>query len=117
MSESISIGTVHSGQTIIGGTGATITGHGEVNVYCDQLAGLRALMDELVKAVNDSDVPPEVRDAAESAREEAAKPAPEPGRLRALVERVRSGAEGIAAVTQAALNVLGIITMMANVVR
>jgi hypothetical protein len=105
----INIGTVNSGSTIIGGQGGTISGDSVVNVYGDQLTSLRAGVEELMRAVDGSGVPAGVRHSAESAREEAAKPAPDPGRLRTLVERVRNGAGGIAVVTQAAVNVLGII--------
>lgn len=108
MSE-INIGALNSGSTIIGGQGGTISGDSVVNVYGDQLTSLRAGMEKLMRAVDGSDAPAGVRHAAESAREEAAKPAPDPGRLRALVERVKKGAEGIAVVTQAAVNVLAII--------
>lgn len=110
MSESeINIGTSISGSSIVGGKNGTISGDSVVNVYGDQLASLRAGVDKLIGAVEGCDVSAEVRGAAESARAEAAKPVPDPGRLRTLVERVRRGSEGIAVVTQAAVNVLGLI--------
>ena len=117
MSYSINIGSLNSGNTIVGGTGGTITGSGVVNVYGDQLLQLRTLLDDLIRAIEASGAQPEARDAAELARVEAAKPSPEPGRLRKLVETVINAAGGAVTVTQAALNVMGVITMIENAVR
>ena len=60
MSDSINIGALNSGNTIVGGTGGTISGSGVVNVYGDQLPRLRALLDDLMGAIEASAVQPEV---------------------------------------------------------
>lgn len=114
MSESINIGNLNSGTTIIGGKKDTITASGVVNVYGDQLASLRALLDELVSALDGENVAPEARKAAESARAEAAKPAPEPGRLHRLMGTVMDRAKDVGTVSGLVLNVLKIIDMLGH---
>jgi hypothetical protein len=112
MNDSISIGTVNSGNTMINATGSTISGSAVVNVYGDQLGLLRTRLDELMAAIDAVTVPTSVSEAAELARAEAAKQSPEPGRLRKLMNTVVAGAQNVAAVTQAALNVVAIIAMI-----
>jgi len=116
MSDKIEIGTINSGNTMIGGTGGTISGSAVVNIQGDQLGCLRIRLDELTTAIDGSAVQAAARDAAELARAEAAKPNPEPGLLRKLMDIVLSGAQNVATVTQAALNVIGIITMIENAI-
>ena len=86
-------------------------------MYGDQLVQLRVLLDELIGDIDASGMPAEARHAAELARAEAAKPSPEPGRLRRLMDAVMNRAKDVSTVSQAVANILGIITMIEHGVR
>jgi anti-sigma factor RsiW len=119
MGDNINVGGVQSGNTVIGGQGATVSGPGTVNVNAapgDYPGQLRDLLDELLKAIAASAVPPEVLNSAELARAEATKAKPQPARLRQLMDAVISGAGNAAAITHAALNVMGVIDALGKAV-
>ena len=103
----------------IGGTDHIIES-GTLNIYSSpggEISQLRDLIDELLVKIGENPVPPEVRDSAEQAKAVAAEKEPDIGRLRALMNAVSTGAERIAAVTTAALNVIGVINIIENGIR
>jgi hypothetical protein len=119
MSDDISIGSVQAGNAIIGGTGHTAES-GTLNVYAGadtHIRQLRALIDELVTVTGQAPAPPAVRASAAEARAEAARSEPDTGRLRALMNKVCSGAGQLTTVTQAALNVIGVLGLIEAAVR
>lgn len=119
MSDDISIGSLQAGNAIVGGTGHT-AGSGTLNSYAspdDHLRQLRALLDELVTVTSRDPVPAVVRASAAEARAEADRPEPDTGRLRALMSKVCSGAGKLTTVTQAALNVLGVLGLIEAALR
>lgn len=119
MSDDISIGSVQAGNAIIGGTGHTAES-GTLNIYAStdtHVRQLRALIDELVTVTSQVPVPPAVRASAAEARAEAARPEPDTGRLRALMDKVCSGAAKLTTVTQVALNVVSVLGLIEAAVR
>ena len=119
MSDNINIGNVQAGVVTVGGTGHKIES-GTLNIYGSpggEISQLRALLDDLLVKIDENPVPAAVRTSAEQARTEAAEPEPDTGRLRALMNAVCAGAEKIAAVTTAALNIIGVINVIENSIR
>ena len=95
MSDNINIGNVQAGVVVAGGTGHTIES-GTLNNYGspDEISRLRALLENLVEITSQDDVPTAVREKAQEAQAEAAKPEPDTGRLRQLMNAVYTGAGG-----------------------
>ena len=119
MSDDISIGSVQAGNAIIGGTGHTAES-GTLHVYASadtHIRQLRALIDELVTVTSQVPALPAVRVSAAEARDEAARPEPDTGRLRTLMDKVCSSAGKLTTVTQAALNVISLLGLIEAAVR
>ena len=119
MSDNIHIGNIQAGAVAAGGKDHRIES-GTLNIYGSpggELSRLNTLLDELMVKISENPVPSAVRDSAEQARTEAAKPEPDTRRLRVLMNAVCAGAERIAAVTTAALNIIGIIDIIESTIR
>jgi hypothetical protein len=116
MSDNINLGNVQAGVFIAGGTGHTV-GSGTVNNYGSpaEISRLRALLEDLVEITSQDDVPTEVCEKAQEAQAEAAKPEPDTGRLRQLITAVYAGAERIATVTTAAVNIIGLLDLIEKI--
>ena len=116
MSDNINLGDIQAGVVVVGGTGHTV-GSGTVNNYgsASEISRLRALLENLVEITSQDDVPTEVREKAQEAQAEAAKPEPDTGRLRQLMTAVYAGAERIATVTTAAVNIIGLLDLIEKI--
>ena len=117
MSDNINLGNVQAGVVVAGGTGHTVES-GTLNIYGspgDEISRLRALLENLVEITSQGDVPAGVCEKAQEAQAEAAKPEPDTGRLRQLMTAVYAGAERIATVTTAALNIIGLLDLIEKI--
>jgi hypothetical protein len=119
MSGDINIsGGIQAGAAIVGGSGNTVES-GTLNVHVDpagQITQLRALLADLERLTGQDGVPPQVQASATAAVAEAANATPDTGRLRMLVNAVRSGVGKAGPVAQAALNVINIINGIENII-
>jgi hypothetical protein len=108
VSDQINIGQLTSGITVVGGQGATVSGSGTASTApagISDLDGLRGGLSRLVQLLASDQALGGLLGPAEAARAEAARPEPEPGRIRRLLAAVLSGAQGVTTVTAAAADV------------